>query len=163
MTTDPYVQAAEIVAITSVTTSAPTRRCLQPDAKGEPCQNHMTQFFEKHGWRCRFHMPEGASWPHARRGNLDYVGVDGAVRVKVDPEPLPPPNDGSFETYEDARAMMAWAGKELACGRMTESMARGITNIATRIVHMSESIDGKNAMEEIEQGLVRHGALKGPK
>ena len=138
----------------TMTDSVTTRRCGVPRTKGTPCGNPTLAWFEGAGWRCPFHMPEGAVWP--RKEIVDSDRKSAASNVP----PMPPPNDGVITDIASARGMIAWATQELSNRRLPESLARGVINGATRYIRAFESTEGSEQMSRIENGLRKAGFIK---
>jgi len=136
-------------------TDAFTRVCGQPAADGSTfCENKTnTSWFEGAGWRCRFHMPAGEHWPHERRG-VNGAEKDGPAL------PEPPPKGGAIESIEDALAMIAWATKELSCGRITESKCRGVINGAKAYLAGLGATHARDEVNEMREALRKIGAMK---
>lgn len=128
-----------------------TRRCLQPDASEGLCQNATTKWYEGVGWRCRHHRPKHASPEQSPRS---FPAEPPAAPSD------PPPNDGRIASVEDANAMIAWATRELALGRIPESRSRGVINGANRYIRNINEIEGKERMDRMEKGMRDAGILK---
>lgn len=138
-------------------TETPTRICGQPASDGSTfCKNHVTQWFEGHGWRCRHHMPDGMTWPHSRRGLSDR---EGEALPPLEPM-VPPPNDARIESVEDANALIGWATRELAMGRIPESRCRGVINGANRYIRNINEIDAKERLDQLEKAARDAGLIK---
>lgn len=148
--------AAEEEARLKKLADTPTRMCLQLEAKGGLCQTQTTQWFEGIGWRCRHHRP-AAPAPERRAPNTG--GLTPTQGVPANP-PDAPPNDGRIASVEDANAMIAWATRELALGRIPESRSRGVINGSNRYIRNINEIQGKERMDKMEKGLRDAGLLK---
>lgn len=110
-------------------TNAPDNRlCGADGTDGQRCNHRLTRWFDGHGWRCRWHVPEGFTpFPRTRNSGTPPVEHNPAG----DPgEPAPPEMEPCpvrrLKNLKDVEKMCNWAAIAVATGTMSDSRGKAI-------------------------------------
>jgi hypothetical protein len=89
----------------------------------------LTRWFDGHGWRCRWHVPEG--FEPFKRTRLDGTPPPIQTNLGGDPgEPAPSPIEPcpvkKLRNLKDVEKMCNWAAIAVATGTMSDSRGKAI-------------------------------------